>query len=354
MPTPEYSPSAPVMVTGATGYVAGWLIRRLLEEGFTVHGTVRDPDNQAKVGFLTRMAEELPGEIKLFKADLLDPDAFAAPMTGCEVVFHTASPFVLAVADPQRDLVDPAVNGTTNVLNAANETESVSRVVVTSSCAAIYGDNADVVNAPGGVLTEDVWNTTSSLTHQAYSYSKTEAERAAWKIAEAQDRWRLTTVNPALVIGPGVADSHTSESFSLVKQIGDGTMKSGALPFEIGAVDVRDVAEAHMRAGFMADAEGRYITSARTISIMEIANALREKFADRPLPKSVAPKWLLWLIGPMVDKTVTRKFISGNMGHAWKADNSKIRTKLGMEFRPLDVAAQEMFQQMIDTGALSK
>ena len=180
MPDPVYETSAPVLVTGATGFVAGWLVKRLLEEGFTVHAPVRDPASQTKVGHLTALAETLPGALKLFKADLLTPGSYSEAMAGCGVVFHTASPFTSKITDPQRDLVDPALKGTQNVLTSANETASVTRVVLTSSCAAIYGDTRDVAKAPNATLTEAQWNETSSLDHQAYSYSKTVAERAAW------------------------------------------------------------------------------------------------------------------------------------------------------------------------------
>ena len=96
------------------------------------------------------------------------------------MVFHTASPFIRVIKDPQKDLVDPAKKGTKNVLGSANKTESVKRVVVTSSCAAIYGDGEDVLKMPNQELTEDLWNTSSSLDHQPYSFSKTVAEKEAW------------------------------------------------------------------------------------------------------------------------------------------------------------------------------
>lgn len=355
MVTPNYDTSAPVLVTGATGYVAGWLVKRLLEEGFTVHGAVRNPDDTAKTGHLTALAAQSPGTLKLFRADLLDEGSYGAAMQGCAVVFHTASPFTSKITDPQRDLVDPALKGTRNVLASANATDTVRRVVVTSSCAAIYGDAVDVAQAPNGILTEEIWNTTSSVDHQAYSYSKTVAERAAWKMAEAQSRWTLVVINPALVIGPALGNAPTSESFSLVKQMGDGTMKAGVPHIEIGAVDVRDVAEAHMRAGFVDAAKGRYITFNKTVSFLELAGMLREKFGDEwPFPKRQMPKWLIWLVGPMINKVFTRRMIARNMGLPWRADNTKSKRELGMEYRPLDIAIQEMFQQLIDTGQVTK
>ena len=175
----------PVMVTGGNGYIGSWLVRTLLEDGINVHATVRNPGDDRKVGHLRRAAEHARGRLDLFKADLLQEGAFDAAMAGCELVFHTASPFVLSgIDDPQRQLVEPAVTGTRNVLHAADRCADVKRVVLTSSVASIYGDAVDLRNTRNGVFTEADWNTTSSLTHQPYSYSKVAAERAAWRLRE--------------------------------------------------------------------------------------------------------------------------------------------------------------------------
>lgn len=347
--------SHPVLVTGATGYLAGWIVRRLLEEGYTVHAAVRDPDNQSKVGHLKAMEADLPGSLILFKADLLDEGSYGSAMENCRIVFHTASPFILDIKDPQRDLVDPAVKGTRNVLQTVNDTDSVERVVLTSSCAAIFGDNADIAQAPGGVLTEAVWNETSSLGHQAYSFSKVEAEKAAWEIAKAQDRWRLVTINPALILGPGTAETQTSESFNLIRQLADGKMKTGAPPYEIGLVDVRDVAEAHMKGAFLPDAEGRHIVFAEHRSLLELAGMLRDEFGEGwPFPTRELPKWLVWLVVPMTNKAVTRKVVTLNMGYPWRADNTKSKQALGMQYRSISSSISEMLRQMIETGAVKK
>lgn len=226
---------------------------------------------------------------------------------------------------------------------------------MTSSCAAIYGDTVDVARSPGGILTEADWNTTSSLTRKPYSYSKVEAEKVAWEIAKVQQQWKLVTVNPSLVIGPSLSGGSTSESHNLIRQFGDGSLKAGAPPLEIGMVDVRDVAEAHMRAGFVEQAEGRYISSAETVSFLKLGEILRRHFGDDwPFPKRQLPKWLVWLVGPLISKTLSREMIAKNMGYAWKADNSRSRRELGLEYGPVSRAAIDMFQQLIDTGALKK
>lgn len=349
MPDIDVSTQSPVLVTGATGYVAGWIVRRLLEAGATVHATVRDPENKLKVAHLTEIAEAAPDTLKLFKADLMDNGSFAEAMAGCGVVFHTASPFTVNVADAQKELIDPAVSGTRNVLEQANRTESVTRVVLTSSCAAIYADAQDTQDAPGHRITEDVWNTTATLDYQPYSLSKTLAEKAAWEIARDQNRWRLVVVNPSLVIGPSVQASPTSESFNLIRMLGDGSMKMGAPRMSFGAVDVRDLARAHLAAAFLADAEGRHIISGHETDALEMGLLLRPKFGeDFPLAKRAMPKWLVWLAGP--SQGIDRKFVSRNVNVPWRADNSKGIAALGMTYRPLQQSLEDMFSKMIKDG----
>lgn len=343
----------PVMITGATGYVAGWIVKRLLDEGLTVHAPVRDPKNPEKLKYLNGIADGSPGTITYFKADLLDDGSYAEAMAGCGIVFHTASPFRFDVSDPQRDLVDPALQGTRNVLEEVNRTPSVKRVVLTSSCAAIYSDNADLKRIPAGTLTEEVWNTTSSLTHQPYSYSKTVAEREAWEINGQQDRWDLVTINPSLVIGPGINPHATSESFRLAKQFGDGSTKTGAPRMGLGVVDVRDVAEAHVRAAFTPEAQGRHIISGHNTDLLQMAGTLIDRYGnDYPIPRRAMPRWLVWLAGPMVNKAMTRKMVSLNINLPFRADNGKSIRELGMEYRPMEGSMIEFFQQMIDSGTL--
>jgi nucleoside-diphosphate-sugar epimerase len=343
------------LVTGANGYVASWLVKKLLEEGMTVHAAVRNPENKKKVGHLDEIAANSPGELKFFAADLLEPGSYKEAMQGCELVYHTASPFATSVKDPQKELIDPAVNGTANVLNSAKEVDSVKRVVVTSSCAAIYTDAIDTVNAPGGKITEEVWNTTASLEYQPYSYSKTLAEKKAWEITESQDKFDLVTVNMSLVLGPPLNSKNASESMNLMKMLGGGEMKMGAPKMGIGMVDVRDVADAHFKAGHTPEAKGRYITSAHNTNFLEMGQTLLPKYGDKyPLPKRALPKWLLLAVGPMVNKLFSRKMIRNNVNVPFTADNSKIKRELDMHFRPMEETLEDTFQSMIDEGMLTE
>jgi dihydroflavonol-4-reductase len=343
----------PVLLTGATGYLGGQVAKRLLEEGLKVHAPVRDPDDRNKTKYLDEIADKSPGSIRYFKADLLANGSYDAAMEGCELVIHTASPFTIATKNPQKDLIEPAVRGTENVMKSVQKIESVKRVVLTSSCAAIYGDAKDVVDDHGGTITEEQWNTTSSLKHNPYSYSKTLAEKKAWEMAGGHDRFDLVVINPSLILGPGLNPNATSETFKIMKQFGDGSMKMGAADIHIGMVDVRDVAEAHFRAGYTSSAKGRHICSAEDQSFLGIADMLRPKFGESyPLPKKNLPKWLVWLTGPMAG--IPRKFVSTNVGYPWHADNSKIKDELDMSFRPVSEGVNQQFQQLIDNGAFSK
>lgn len=340
--------SQPVLVTGATGYVAGWIVKGLLDKGHCVHAAVRNPDNKEKLKYLDELAASSSGTIKYFKSDLLKPGSYGEAMEGCGVVFHTASPFKIEVKDPLRELIEPAQMGTRNVLEQANSSDSVKRVVVTSSCAAIYGDNADMSETSGGVFTEEDWNTSSSAKHQPYSYSKTLAEKEAWDIFKKQDQWRLVTINPSLVVGPGINPFGTSESFRLLQQMGDGTFKGGVPAYAIGAVDVREVADAHIKAGFLDDVQGRYILSGHNTDFFSLAKTLEEKFGSYALPRKVLPKWMVWLVAPMINKAMTRKIVSRNIGLPWLADNSKSIRELGIKYRPLKESMEEFFQQLVD------
>ncbi len=350
MPDMTIDTSKPVLVTGATGYVAGHVVRRLLEEGLTVHATVRDPSKEDRLAYLREIADANPGTLEFFGANLLEEGSFDEAMVGCQVVFHIASPYTLDVKDPQKELVDPAVNGTRHVLEAANRNESVERVVLTSSCAAIFGASADLADTPRGVFDEEVWNTSSSLTDNPYSYSKTLAEKEAWKMHDAQSRWRLVVMNPPGIFGPGVKVHEGAESFQQLKGFGDGTLASGAPDLNIGIVDVRDVAEAHLRGAFVPEASGRYLISGHDSGFLEIARILRERFPSAPIPRRAAPKWLLWLVGPWVNAAITRQFVSRNIGLPWKADHSKSVRELGMTYRPLEDTFTEHFQQLADAG----
>lgn len=347
-------PQAPILVTGASGYVAGWIVKRLLDAGHTVHATVRDPARAESVAHLQALAAASPGTLRLFKADLLVPGAFAEAMIGCELVIHTASPFVMTgFTDAREALVRPALEGTRHVLASVNATASVRRVVLTSSVAALLGDHRDAGSVPGNRLDESFWNETSSETHQPYLYSKTVAEREAWAMQKAQHRWDLVCINPALVMGPALTTQSVSASITTLQQFGNGTLALGAPRMWNGLVDVRDVAEAHVRAGFTPEAAGRYIVCAESLTLQDMAAALRARFGPAyPFPRLVVPRSLFWLVSPFYG--YSRDFVWRNMGWPVHFDNSRSRSDLGLVYRDVREAVCEHFQQLLDDGLVKR
>jgi nucleoside-diphosphate-sugar epimerase len=138
-----------------------------------------------------------------------------------------------------------------------------------------------------------------------------------------------------------------------MKQIVGGTMRMGAPALEVGAVDVRDIALAHIKAGYTPDAAGRHICVSRSMSFLEIGRVLRANFGGRyPFPRRELPKFMVWLAAPM--SGITFKYVAANVGYPLRFDNSRARTKLGMEFRPPETTVIEHFQQLLDDGLVKK
>jgi nucleoside-diphosphate-sugar epimerase len=328
----DIDPAKPVLVTGGSGYVASWIVRYLLEDGYTVRATVRNPDKPKGLEHLHALADSHPGRLTLHKADLLDEGSFTDAMQGCELVIHTASPFLIGrIRNAQEQLVRPALEGTRNVLASVDATDSVKRVVLTSSVVAIHGDNADMSGKKQ--LTEADWNTTSTENHQPYPYSKTVAEREAWAIQGRQDRWDLVTIHPGLVLGPALTTVSVSGSMTTMQHFTDLSMAAGAPALEMGVVDVRDVARAHLSAGFTPRAHGRYITNAETISMLRIGKILRRAYGPSlSFPRIELPKILVKIGAPTAG--LTRKFVDLNVGWPLAFDNTRTRKELGIEFRP--------------------
>ncbi|HBS04097.1 MAG TPA: diaminohydroxyphosphoribosylaminopyrimidine deaminase [Leptospiraceae bacterium] len=338
-----------VLVTGGSGYIASWIVKYLLEEGHNVHATVRSLKSEDKVAHL-RGLEKLPGSLTLFEADLLSEGSFDQAMKGCEIVMHTASPFFIkGLKDAQKQLIDPALKGTRNVLETVNRHPEVKRVVLTSSVAAIMGDNVDALAKDNQTMDENDWNRSSSLDHQPYSYSKTVAEEEAWRIAKSQDHWKLVVINPAFVMGPSLSKRMDGTSVQFVRDLVGGPLKSGVPDLTFGIVDVRDVARAHVLAAFKEDASGRHILCADTKTFVELADLLRERYGKTlPLPRGQLPGFMVYLIGPFFG--LSWGFLKKNLGVRYNLDHSRSIEDLGIAYRPIADTLCDHVDQLKEAG----
>ncbi|MEU4038326.1 NAD-dependent epimerase/dehydratase family protein [Streptomyces collinus] len=327
-----------VAVTGGSGFVGAHLVRRLLERGYRVRATVRRVANAAKVRPLWEMQEAFPGRLELFEVDLLDEGSFDEAFRGCSTVFHVASPFLMPeqITDGRRDVVEPALFGTRNVLAGIERTPEVRTLVFTSTVGAIFGDYADVRHMDGGVLSERYFNTTSTLENNPYHYAKTLAERAAWDAEAAQDRWRMVSVNPGLILGPSLTPASESGSLFLLDELFRGYFCYGAPDFSFTTADVRDVADAHIAAAESPGAHGRYIVAAETMtSFHEMSRIVRARHPHDPrLPRTTLPHWPVRILGPAFG--LTQDYIRKHLGIRFRVDNSRGVRELGLTYRPVE------------------
>lgn len=341
------------VVTGAGGYVGSHVVKVLLEAGYAVNGTVRSLKDSSKTQFLTDLPHandkvSLGGldrsRLELFAADLEKDASFDECMKGAEFVFHVASPYSLSVQNPQKDLVDPAVNGTKNVLaSVLKAKDSVKRVVVTSSCAAVTDEPID-----GHNYNEDDWNTLSSLSRNPYYYSKVLAEKFAWKW-QADTGISLVTVNPHAVIGPSMT-SIVNPSVSIFKGLYEGEFPA-LLDLSFCFVDVRDVAQMHLIAAFSPNASGRYICAAQTLTLTAICNSLRRDF---PQTANKLPSMSMTGAGGSFFAKMYSYFQSGQKGDFVRCniakhpvyDNSKSKNA-GLQYRNVEASIRETVDDLI-------
>jgi nucleoside-diphosphate-sugar epimerase len=335
-----------ITVTGGTGYIASWIVSDLLREGHQVRITVRDKSNKEKYQHLLDIENKTEGSLDIYEADLLAPGSFDKAIAGAEYVMHTASPFFLDDGgDAQKNLVDPAVKGTQNVLDSVHRSGTVKRVVLTSSVAAIYGDSRELKEQGISALDETMWNQSSSLSRNAYSYSKTEAEKAAWEIVKKQDQWELVTINPGFVLGPSLTKRIDSTSISTLLRILRGEIKSGAPDLGFVFSDVRDISRGHILAAFTPEAKGRYIIANESGNLLTLAKIIEaSKPGQYKVPRALVPKWLLWFLAPSLG--FSRQFVKDNVGFSISVDNSKSLRDLKIEYTPLEKTVMDQVEQL--------
>ncbi|XP_041994523.1 phenylacetaldehyde reductase-like isoform X1 [Salvia splendens] len=272
-----------VCVTGASGYIASWLVKFLLHKGYTVKASVRDPSDSKKTQHLLAL-DGAKERLHLMKANLLEEGSFDSVVNGCEGVFHTASPFYHAVTDPQAELIDPAVKGTLNVLRSCAKAPSVKRIVLTSSIAAVAYNGKP--RTPEVVVDETWWSSPEVCEQMQmwYVLSKTLAEDAAWKFVKEKGI-AMVAINPAMVIGPLLQPTLNTSSAALLNLINGAETYPNST---FGWINVKDVAHAHILAFENPSANGRYCLVERVAHLSEIVKILRELYPTYKLPEKCA------------------------------------------------------------------
>jgi len=338
---------ATVLVTGGSGFIGSHTILQLLAAGHEVRTTVRSLSREGEVRALLKQGGAEPGDrLTFFAADLEKDDGWDAAVDGCEFVQHIASPFPAGVPKDENELIRPAREGALRVLRAAKKA-GVKRVVLTSSYAAIgYGHPPQT--AP---FSETDWTNPDGGGVSPYVKSKTLAERAAWDFAQKEDGPELSVVNPVGVFGPVLGRDY-STSILLVQRLMDGAMP-GLPRMMFGVVDVRDVADLHLRAMTDPAAKGeRFLAvTGDFMSIAEIAAALRARMGDaaRRVPTRLLPNWVLKLAS-LRDPAV--KQIIPELGKTRNATNEKARRLLGWSPRSREDAIVATAESLVRLGLL--
>ncbi|XP_065875998.1 tetraketide alpha-pyrone reductase 1 [Euphorbia lathyris] len=270
-----------VCVTGASGFLASWLIKRLLLSGYQVIGTVRDPGNEEKLGHLWNL-EGANERLELVKADLMEIGSFDKAIFGCSGVFHTASPVIKPSSDPKTEILEPATEGTLNVLRSCKKNPNLKRVVLTSSSSTVRAREDFDSNVP---LDESSWSSVQLCEKLEiwYVLSKTLAEKAAWEYCN-KNGIDLITVLPAFVIGPSLPPqlcSTASDVLALFK----GETEKFTWHGRMGYVHIDDVAACHIMVYEQENANGRYLCSSSVLDNDELVSILSARYPSLPIPK---------------------------------------------------------------------
>ncbi|KAI3729001.1 hypothetical protein L6452_17647 [Arctium lappa] len=317
-----------VCVTGASGFLASWLIKRLLLAGYHVIGTVRDPGNDSKLAHLWNL-QGARERLRLVKAELMEEGSFDNAIMGCEGVFHTASPVLGGPpSDPRGEILKPAIDGTLNVLRSCKKNPSLRRVVFTSSSSTLrVRDDFD----PNKVtIDESSWSSVEFCERLNiwYVLSKTMAEKAAWEFCN-ENGINLVTVLPSFVVGPSLPPTLCSTASDILGLL-QGETERFKWHGRMGYVHIDDVALCHILVYENEQAEGRYLCSSTVIDNDELVSILSERYPTLPIPK---------------------RFEQHDRPY-YEFDTTKLKS-LGFKFKPIQEMFDDCITSLVEQGHLS-
>ncbi|KAJ4840499.1 hypothetical protein Tsubulata_000431 [Turnera subulata] len=316
-----------VCVTGGSGCIGSWVVRLLLERGYSVHATARNLDDEKE----TKHLLALPGadtRLRLYQIDLLDYDSIAAAVDGCVGVFHLASPCIVeAVQDPENELLEPAIKGTVNVLTAA-KAKGVKRVVVTSSICGIIPSP----NWPGDVVKDEkCWTDVEHCQKNGiwYPLSKTMAEKAAWKFSK-ENGLDVVVVNPGTVLGPVIPPFLNASMIMFLKLLQGST--ETYVDYFMGPVHFKDVAMAHIMVYENPAASGRHLCVEAICHYSDFAARVKELYPQYNVPSF--PK-------------------DTHPGLLRAKDGAKKLREMGLDFIPEDQIIKDAVESLRSMGYIS-
>lgn len=340
---------AKVLVTGATGFIAGHVIHQLVEGGHEVTGTARSASRAKALGDALSKYAGKAINLSIREADLSSDKGWDEAVQGMDYVQHIASPIPSTLPKDHNELIIPARDGALRVLKAS-KAAGVKRVVMTSSMAAVaYGWS----DKRPKLLTEEHWSNPDNLAdNTAYMRSKTIAERAAWDyVNDTGKGLELTTINPSAVLGP-VMSADFSASVEILTQLLSGKLP-GTPRVGFGIVDVRDVAAAHVLAMTNPAAAGeRFLVCDKFMWFSEVADTLRGNVPsayEKKLPKGQIPNWVLKLVSNF---NPVMKQVIPELNRERLVSNEKARRVLGWTPRSAEEAILSGAQSLFDHKAV--
>ena len=330
-----------VLVTGATGYIGLHCIHQLLNQGYSVNGSVRSPDRKDEIVNALHDHNTSTEHLNLYTLNLTEDAGWDEAMEGCDFLLHVASPISLERTD-EAYFIQPAIDGVKRALSFAKK-YNIKKVVLTSSVAAIFDtlEKKDVYD-------ESDWSDPDNPHISAYSKSKTLAEKAAWEFWKTEGHpFDLAVINPALVVGASISGD-IGESNKAVEMVASGRMPV-AVPLMFGYVDVRDVAAAHILAMQNPASNGeRFALVEKDLWYKDVAKILRENGFDKA-PTIGIPVWLAKILANFNKEL---KLTLPYLGRKRSIKNTKAREKLGWNPRPAEESILDIANQMKKLGML--
>ena len=336
-----------VVVTGASGYIGSHIVANLLSKGKKVRATVRDSGDKERVEHLKNMKITGDGSLEIVEMDLFDEDSVNRAINGATDVIHTAAVVIIRSRNAQEKIVDPSVIGTENIISAIEKCGTVERFVHTSSTAAIRPENWN----DGDVLTTETFAKDATLENNPYGLAKYSAEMVVrdWHRQKGgAKKPRMVTIHPCMVFGPPLSPRHLRGSLSIIMMLVNRELPL-LLPMQISIVDVRDVAEAHVRALTMGENGGRYLTVAGEMMWSDVSRILKKEYPKRKWPFRQLPYYFALIVSafhPRVSISWARRHLKNKL--YW--DASPAEKDLGMKWKSIDETLIDTIPNIINNN----